>query len=142
MISLDIDIQDWEDYSQYRQLLKAAGYSIKDAVEGVDKVQRRLKKRCIKRSEHAYTIGQIRRSQTPGGLAVIFDPDDRALAAMPAYHRYVAYLISEYDNKDAAKILGISRTTLWRWLKKNGWTLKKGYTEGRTGLRSSDKSDH
>lgn len=121
------DVQDWEDYSQLRQLLVLKGLTMSEACFIAEKV-RRKRLRTSKRWEddpQKYIPYRDQETPRPEGrpLATILDPENEKLQSMPIYHRYVAYMVS-LGSRQASARLGVNRMTLWRWLKKNGYLPK------------------
>lgn len=129
------DVQDWEDYSQFRQLLKLKGFSTMQACIIAEKVRskrlrtsRRWEDDPQKLQAHLnHQQGNHNHYQTPRPedrpLATILDPQNEKLKSIPIYHRYVAWVLSQGSRRAAVR-LGVNRMTLWRWLKKNMYLPK------------------
>jgi hypothetical protein len=120
------DINDEEDYAQYRALLLLLGLS----EEGADEVLT-IRKQQFKRKAELVEEAAISRAEQPPAAGandgldeVIFCTSD-LLEDIPLYHRYILYLLSEMTNDEVSKIVGMPRNTMWRWLLKHGYPLKQ-----------------
>lgn len=125
------DINDEEDYSQYKELLILLGFSS----EGADNIIRTRKHQFSEKARKT-EIAAVNRAMTGytqteivprGDLDTIINPSNELLEELPTYHRYILYLLSEMTNTDAGKIVRMPRNTMWRWLKKQGYPLRYTY---------------
>lgn len=115
------DINDTDDYNQYRSLLSIKNYS----VEEIDSIIAQRKKFFIAKNLaiEAAAIERAGRKHTQENyLRAILIPDDHRLNSIPYYDRYVAYLLSHNSTAHVADLLDVSRTSLWRWLKQQGYS--------------------
>lgn len=116
-----IDINDTDDYNQYRSLLSIRDYSI----EEIDSIIGQRRKFFIAKNlaiEAAAIDKAGRRHTQENYLKAILIPDDPRLESIPFYDRYIAYLLSHQDSLQVARLLGVSRSSLWRWLKQHGYS--------------------
>ncbi len=116
-----IDINDTDDYSQYRSLLSIKNYS----AEEIDSIIAQRKKFFIAKNlaiEAAALEKAGRRHTQENYLKAILMPTDPRLNSIPYYDRYVAYLLAHNDTYKVAHLLGVSRTSLWRWLRLQGYS--------------------
>ena len=110
-------LREEEDDEQYKEYLKLK-HPNKDTEELYKTI---LNSRSIADSnkEEAEKLYQvILKQHAPSILATIIFSDNRKLAGASLFKRYAAYLVSEYGYEIAGKLLYMSRTTLWRLLKK------------------------
>lgn len=115
------DINDTDDYNQYRSLLSIKNYS----AEEIDSIIAQREKFFIAKNlaiEAAAIDRAGRRHTQENFLRAILIPEDGRLSGIPYYDRYVAYVLSDNSTVQAAHILGVSRTSLWRWLKQQGYS--------------------
>lgn len=116
-----VDINDASDYNQYRSLLSIMNYS----EEEIDSIIAQREKFFIAKnlSIEAAAIDKAGRSHAEENyLRAILIPTDSRLASIPCYDRYIAYLLSNNTSSQVSRILGVSRTSLWRWLKSQGYS--------------------
>jgi len=116
------DPNDAEDYAQFRKFLVFRGRTPYRAACIVDKVRNSFRRKARKFAKFAKDIPR-EQSTTRSVLSCILFPESK-LKYIPAYHRYVAYLMTK-NNFVASRVLGIGRMTLWRWVQKNGYQIKQ-----------------
>lgn len=130
-MSLMRDVQDTEDYSQFRRYLIFRGRTAYQAAEYTEAIRYSLKKRERRFSKIGKELYERELNRGQGFLSSILFPESQELQGTNPYHRYIAYLLT-FDNRIAAKQLGICRDTLHKWLKRNGYQLKKPYLKQST----------
>lgn len=116
-------LSDEDDTRQNIELLKLRGQPEDIARENVKKIT------AIYDSKHSVGAVQTRPAAGKSGLSCILYPENELLASIPSYHRYVAWCINKYGVRKAAKHLGFSRMSFYRWLEKNGYKHK--FTKGQ-----------
>tara|TARA_Y100000296_G_C4993058_1_gene166367 strand:- start:37 stop:435 length:399 start_codon:yes stop_codon:yes gene_type:complete len=115
------DIQDTEDYQQFKSVLRLVGRNEID----IDKIISSWKKRT--EAKYNYFIDAIEVKafmETPSyksWFECIVNPTHKKLKKMPRFHRYIAYLLIQYDHEKCASILDMTRMSLWRWRKTMGY---------------------
>lgn len=105
-----------EDDQQYLELLKLHHPEEKC----IDILHKTLKRRAITREKTLaatieYYKRKLNRDSGSTCLAAIICPTNKKLGNVPLFKRYVAYLVSSYGASKTSEILGVSRTTLWRY---------------------------
>lgn len=121
-IPMGIRWLDEEDIEQAVRFYVLKGYSVEDAVVRVNKWLKREAKRQEQMDPCCDLAKMVSHDdEAPTILASIFFPENETLKAMPVYHRYVAKLISDGGLAEAARQLGMSRMTLYRWLRFHGY---------------------
>ncbi len=122
------DYNTWEDYSQFVKLLKLHGFKTHRAVYVVNAVRLHLMAKRLRAQRKAAFIYQMRldrhRTNAHGrsDLACIVVPYTDRLSSIPAYHRFVAWVLKD-GVRQAAPRLGVSRMFLYRWMVKNHYHL-------------------
>lgn len=115
------DIQDREDYEQFKNVLRLTGKTELD----IDRIINAWKKRTEARYKLFMEAVEIKStSDVPphkSWFECIVNPENKKLESMPKFHRYVAYLLANYDHEKCASILGMTRMSLWRWRKAMGY---------------------
>jgi len=114
------DIQDWEDYSQFRAYMRLRGCSSLLACQVSEKHHRHAQRREEKLWE-AYKQKLSENTETDPILKMVLFPESPELSQLPPYDRYIAGLLSKYTREEAAEILGMNRMGLYRWLKSNDY---------------------
>jgi hypothetical protein len=110
------NIFDNDDINQSLELYRLYGYS-EEIVEKIVALQ-------IERNERVVCQRSLGENKYRSGLSCILYPENDKLLSIPAYDRYVAWCISHYGVRNAAKHLGFSRMSFYRWLDKNGYKHK------------------
>jgi hypothetical protein len=115
------DIQDADDYKQFEAVLRLTGRNEEESSTIVNS----WKKRTIKRYEVFLNAVEAKsKLDLPtykSWFECIVNPEHTKLKNMPQFHRYVAYLLANYDQERCASILGLTRMSLWRWRKSMGY---------------------
>lgn len=111
------NISDNDDTNQNIELLKLRGQSDSVARENVEKIT------LLYNSKHSLGTVQTKPAPNRSGLLCILYPENELLASIPIYDRYIAWYISEFGVRKAAKPLGFSRMSFYRWLSKNSYRL-------------------
>lgn len=124
------DYNTYEDYSQYTQFLICHGFTVKKAVYIANVMRLRMMAKRIRNQRKALRVYRRRLSfhrkkdYSRSDLACIIVPYTDKLSTIPAYHRYVAWVLKD-GVRQAPKRLGISRMGLYRWIVANHYALSR-----------------
>jgi predicted DNA-binding transcriptional regulator AlpA len=119
------DIQDDEDYNQFKEMLKLLGHSEDQIDSYLEKFKRVVAYKHARMLEALEALSQIKRPKYKSPLSCILYPSDKRLQTMPMFDRFVAYLLSEHTKTEVASWLGTNRMTLYRWLKDQGYNYNE-----------------
>ena len=105
-----------DDDRQYLELLKLY-HSEEKSLEILQKTinKRKANRKKITLATVEYYKRKVDRQPAISSLSAILFPDNKKLGNVPLFKRYVAYLVSSYGASKTSEILGVSRTTLWRY---------------------------
>jgi len=115
------DIQDADDYKQFEAVLNLTGRSKEQSSIIITTWKKRTSKRFELFLGAARAKAEISVPTYKSWFECIVNPEHLKLKKMPQFHRYVAYLLANYDHKECATILGMTRMSLWRWRKAMGY---------------------
>lgn len=119
------DIQDNEDYNQFKELLLLLGYSEAQIDSYLEKHKRVTAYKYARMLEALEALSQIEKPRYKSSLSCIIYPNDKRLQTMPMFDRFIAYLLSENTKTETARLLGTNRMTLYRWLKDRGYNCNE-----------------
>ena len=119
------DIQDDEDYNQFKEMLKLLGHSEDQIDSYLEKFKRVVAYTDARMLESLEALSQIKKPKYKSPLSCILYPSDKRLQTMPMFDRFVAYLLSENTKTEVASWLGPNRMTLYRWLKDQGYNYNE-----------------
>ena len=104
-----------EDDKQFLKLLRLLQVSNPEQVLEQSKRSKQRKEKKVLKAEDIYWKNKLSRNPYTSSLAAVLYPTNNKLGSVPMFKRYVAYLITEHGCTGTGKLLGISRTTLWRY---------------------------
>jgi len=119
------DIQDDDDYDQFKELLRLLGYSEERIDKYLIQFRRIITYKHRQMLEALEALSQIRKPEYKSPLSCILFPSEKRLQNVPMFDRFVAYLLSEHTKTDVAEQLGTNRMTLYRWLKDQGYNYNE-----------------
>lgn len=119
------DIQDNEDYDQFREVLRLLGHSESQISSYLEKFKRVVAYKHKRMLEALEELSRAERPRYKSPLSCILYPSNKKLQTMPTFDIFVAYLLSEHTKTEVASWLGTNRMTLYRWLKDQGYSYNE-----------------